>query len=85
MERVGIVPCRFSDNREFQVGDQGVVWIDQRDIDLNALSHTTVGEMLDHSVAIRLVGECAPEFGQVVLRTRVLDVGQDLAPLAYEV
>jgi hypothetical protein len=36
--------------------------------------------VLDDPVAIDAIGECSPEDGQVVLRARVLDVGQELAP-----
>ena len=41
--------------------------------------------MLHDPGAIGAIGEFSPEDGQVVLRARVLDVGQELAPLAHEV
>ena len=50
----------------------------------DALLHTRIGKVLHDSLAIGAIGELPPEDGQVVLRARVLDVGQELAALAHE-
>src|SRR5882762_6799248 len=42
------------------------------------------GKVLHHPVAIGAIGEFSPEDGQIVLRARVLDVGQELAAFAHE-
>ena len=84
MKRVGIVAFRFPDDRELEVGDARIVLVDQRDVDRDALLHTRIGKVLHDSLAISAIGELPPEDGQVVLRARVLDVGQELATLAHE-
>ena len=59
--------------------------IDEGEIDLDAFLHTRVGEMLHDPATIGLVGEFSPEHGPVILRARVLDVGQELTPFPHEV
>ena len=41
--------------------------------------------MLAHAGPIRRIGEAPPKLGQLILRPRVVDVGQQLPPLPHEV
>ena len=75
----------FPDDRQFEIRDQRIVVIDEGEVDLNALLDARVSEMLHHPRAIGLIGELSPKRGQVVLRARVLDVSEQLAPLPHEV
>ena len=47
VERVGIVALRLADDRQLEVDDERVVLVDQRQVDLDALPHTRIGEVLD--------------------------------------
>ena len=84
MKRVGIVALRFADDGEVEIDDERIVLVDQREVDRDALLHTRIGKVLHYPVAIGAIGEFSPEHGQVVLRARVLDVGQELAAFAHE-
>ena len=84
MKRVRIVAFGLADDGEFEIIDERIVLVDQRDVDLDALLHTRIGKVLHDPVTIGPIGELSPEDRQVVLRARVLDVGQQLAPLTYE-
>jgi hypothetical protein len=78
--------CRFASrtNRQLEVGDERVVLIDEGDIDLDALAHAWIREVLDDAHAIAGIRQAFLERRQVVLRARVLDVREQLAALAHQ-
>jgi hypothetical protein len=51
-------------------------------IDLDALADIGIREMLAHPVAVGWIRQTPPELGQLVLRPRVLNVGEQLPALA---
>jgi hypothetical protein len=57
----------------------------ERQVYLDALAHTGIGEVLAHAGAIPRIGEAAPELGELILGSRVLDVGQELSALPHQV
>ena len=85
MERVAVMALGVAHNRELQVGDERIVMGDEREVDFDALVDARIGEVLTHSLAIRCVRQTLLERRQVVLRARVLDVGQQFAALADQV
>jgi transcriptional regulator of met regulon len=56
--------------------DQRVVLSDQRQIDIDALAHARVSEVLTDALAIGWVRQPTPEGREVVLRPRVLNMHQ---------
>jgi hypothetical protein len=85
VERVGVVPFGLSHNRELEVGDQRVVPRQERAIDDDAFADTRIREVLANAHAIGGVGEPPSKGRQVVLRSRVLNVREQLAAFAHEV
>jgi hypothetical protein len=82
VERIGVVALRFSNNREFEVNDAGLVLVNERQVDIDTFPHTRIGEMRADSVAVGGIGETPLEGRKVVLRARILNVRQELAALA---
>ena len=80
-----LVLFRGAHQRELEVGDEGVVAFEQREVDVDALAHTGVGKMARHAVSIGRIRESTAELWQIVLRARVLNVGQQLAALPNQV
>ena len=76
MKRIAVVPFRLTHERKFQVGDERVVALEEREVDLDAFSDTRIGNMVWHAVAVGRIRQATLEFRQVVLRPRVLNVGQ---------
>ena len=65
VESVGIVAFGLADNRELKVGDEGVVLGHQRQIDVDALAHAGIGEVLPHAVAIGRIAIRRPKAGRL--------------------
>ena len=63
------------DHRSRQVGEQVVVVIDQREVDLEALLHGRIGKALGYALPVGLVGEFFADLGEVVLAVGILNVG----------
>jgi len=57
VKRVGVMS--FGGAHELEVGDEGVVALEQREVDVDALADTRVGKMVRHPVAIGRVRESA--------------------------
>ena len=85
MERIGIVALRLPNDREFEVPDEGVVLIDSRQVDLDTLPHTRIGDMRADPVTVGRIGEASLEGRQVVLRAGILNVRQEFAALPDQV
>ena len=84
VEDLRIMRCCGLDERQLQVGQQVVVGIDQREVDLNALLDGRLGEALRHAGSVRLVCELLADRREVVLTIGILDMGQELGPFARE-
>ena len=81
VERIGIVAFGLSNNREFEVHDEGVVLVDERQVDIDTLSHTRIREMRAHAVAVGGIREAPLESREIVLGAGILNVRQKLAAL----
>ncbi len=66
----------FADDRQFEVGHEGIVLVDEHHVDVDALAHARIGEVLDDAVSIPGVRQAPTELGQVVLGPGVLNVGE---------
>ena len=84
MEGLRVVLLGLADEVELEIIDQGVVALEQRQIDGDALSHHAVLEVLCDALAVARIGDALAERWEVVRVTRHLDVGEELAPLAHE-
>jgi hypothetical protein len=73
------------DRGEFQVGEQVVIGIDQREVDLTTLLHGRRGKALGHALPVGFVGECFAELGEVILAVGLLDMSSQLCALAPQV
>src|SRR6266851_4603239 len=62
-------------NVEFDFPQELVIVIDEGDIDFNGLPYAGIGEVLFHSLAIRLVRQLLPNLGQIVLTIGIVNVG----------
>lgn len=85
MEGVRIVALRLAHERELEVGDEGVVLVDEGDVHLDALPHARVGTAVDDAIAVTRIRQAFREGGQVVLGAGVLHVREELAALADQV
>ena len=74
VERIGVVALRVTDEGRLQLADQGVIVVQERDIDFDAFAHAGVGETLGQAVAVRRIRDALLECRQLVLVARVLDV-----------
>ena len=73
------------EDEEFHLGKQGVVIIDEAQIDGNGLVHRSIFEPLGDTEAISFIRRFLAEGGQVVLGIGVLDVGQEFGPFVHQV
>jgi hypothetical protein len=85
MKRITVVAFRVAHERQLEVGDEAVVALEEREVDLDALADTRIGKMVGHAVPIGRIGQSSLELWEVVLRARVLNVRQQLATLAHQV
>jgi hypothetical protein len=85
LEGLRIVLLGLADQVGLELGDQGVVALEQRQIDGDALAHGAVLEVLGDAFPIGRAGDALAERRQVVLVARHLDVGEQLTSLAHEV
>ncbi len=70
VERIGVVALRLSNNRELEVHDEGVVLVNERQVDIDTLSHTRIGELRPDPVTVGGIRQAPLKGGQVV-RARV--------------
>jgi hypothetical protein len=57
----------------------------QPQVDLEALVHRGIGQALGHALAVGFGGDVLAELGQVILAVGLLDMGEELRPLAPQV
>jgi hypothetical protein len=73
------------DDGEFQVGEELVVIGNQAQVDLDALLHSGISKTLGNAIAIGLVSDLLPNFGQVILAVGILDMSSELSAFAHQV
>lgn len=65
MRGIAVVAFRVAHERQFEVGNQAVVALEEREVDLDALADTRIGKMVGHAIAIGRVREPALELREV--------------------
>ena len=80
----GVGRCGGVDHGEFQVGEPGVIGLDPREVDLNALLHGRIGHALGHALPGGFVGECCADRREVVRAVGLLDVGSPRCARAHQ-
>jgi hypothetical protein len=73
---IAVVALGVADDRQFEIIDEGIVLIDEHDVDLDALAHARIGEVLDDAVAIPGVRQAPTKLRQIVLGAGVLNLCQ---------
>ena len=72
------------DERQLQVGQPGVVGMDQREVDRKALLDGRLREALRHAGSVRLVCELLADRREVVLTSGMLAMSHERGPCARE-
>lgn len=85
VEGIGIVLLGLVDQMELELANDVVLVLDQEEVDLHALPGIGFGKGIGDAHAVRLVGDHGPGLGEVVLVVGVLDMGEELGPLADQV
>jgi hypothetical protein len=85
MEGIGVVPICGTQEIGLEPPYLFVQEIDELEVQLDALADTGVGELLDHPVAVDLVGDLTAELREIALAVGILDVAEQIGPTAYEV
>ena len=68
-----------------EIPNQGVVALDQREVDLHTLAHIRLGKRLGDAFAVGLVGDLGLRRSEVVLMVGVLDVREQITAATDEV
>jgi hypothetical protein len=84
-QRLGIVDFRGGQQMAIEVGDLSGEVADQLEIDLDASANLGIGELGGNPLAMALVMWASAELRQVTLAVGVLDVTEEIGPLADQV
>jgi len=74
VERIAVMALRLAHDCQLEIRDEIVVALKQREVHINALANTGIGELLADAGAIGRIGQAASKLGQLVLGSRVLNV-----------
>ena len=81
VQGTGVMGFGAAHDAGLELGELLVVDIDKHDIELDALSHTRVWELLSQTGPVGLTGDFLAEGLEIVLAVGVLDVGEQLGTL----
>ncbi len=84
VQRVGIMLLGHGDNGQLQVPQQLVIIVDQGEVHRDAFLDRGSGKALGDPGAVGLVRDLCADVGQVILAIGLLDMCQQLSPLAHE-
>ena len=84
VERIRVVALGIPNEGHLEVVHQPVILVDEREIDVDALAHTRIGNVLADAITVRGLGEPPLEFWEVVLGARVLNVREELTALPHQ-
>src|SRR5262249_18102985 len=85
VEGVVILLFGLAGDEEFELVEQAVIEVDQRQVRRDAGLNGRIGEALGHPATIGSVSDLLADLRQVVLTVGVLDMNQQCSPLAHEV
>jgi hypothetical protein len=83
-EALRVVALGRTGDRELHLAQQFVVVVDEGHIQFNGLAYARLREMILDAFPIRLVRQLLADLREVILTVGILNVGQQLGPLAHQ-
>jgi hypothetical protein len=84
IQSVGVMVFTGFEDGEFDIAKQRIVLVDERESDCETLVHSRLSKALGDSITVGLIGNLFADRRQLILAVGVLDVCQELGPLACQ-